>query len=76
MTPVTLEMLMREQAKMIGRLADMEKRITDNADKAHAEIGSRIDSLGDHLDRMDADIKEVKESVERISNGLDDKGLI
>ena len=61
------------QEKMIARLADMEKRITDNADKAHAQIGSRIDSLGDHLDRMDADIKEMKGSVERLSNDLDER---
>lgn len=31
------------QAKMPKGLADMEKRITDNADKAHAQIGKRID---------------------------------
>lgn len=46
MTPVTLKMLMREQAKMIGRMADMEKRITGNADKAHEKIGSNIANLG------------------------------
>lgn len=78
MTPVSLEMLMREQAKMIGRLADMEKRITANADKAHAEIGSniaklgtKVTSMGDQLDVLDADLKKVNKSVEHLSDAWD-----
>ena len=61
-----------EQASMIGRLADMEERITDNADKAHAEIGARIDKLGDHLDRMDDDLKEVKGGLEHLNNRMEE----
>lgn len=85
MTPVTLEMLMREQAKMIGRLADMEKRIKNNADKAHAEIGSniaklgtkvtsldtKVTSMGDQLDALDADVKKVNKSVGHLSDAWD-----
>ena len=83
MTPVTLEMLMREQAKMIGRMADMEKRITDNADKAHDKIGSNIAKLSEqmatiekHLDLIDADIKTVKGSVQHMDNKLADRGIM
>ncbi len=65
---------------MLERLADMERRITDNADKAHAKIGSNIAELGakatsicDQLDVIDDDLKVVKGSVERLSNDLDER---
>ena len=52
------------QAKMPEGLGDAEKRITDKADKAHAQIGKRIDSLAEQ-------IGTVAEAVSTIDSKID-----
>ena len=72
-----------DAARILTRPKNPEKRIKINADKAHAEIGARINkldtkvtSLGDHLDTMDADLKAVKGSVGHIYNALEQRDMV
>ncbi|MXW09308.1 MAG: hypothetical protein F4X47_05550 [Gammaproteobacteria bacterium] len=52
-------------AKLNGQLSGIRK----DMERGFAEIG-------DHLDRIDADLKDVKERVDHVFTSLDDRGLI
>ena len=62
---------LREIERIDAKIDDVETRLQDNADKAHAEIGSNIAKLGDHLDRIDAEMGGLNGKVGHVYDLLE-----
>ena len=65
---IGLTTLFRSEGKSIREdlkkeLGAMEKRIKDNADAAHAQIGERITGLDNRVNSLHEDVREIRSAI-------------
>lgn len=62
-------------ARLNGQLSGLRKDMAGLGDRL-GKVETRLVKVETHLDRMDGDLKGVKEQVGHLYTALDEKGLI